>query len=519
MAKERTNSRSKTQNGRGSRRNSTPKEYTGKDVQHKYNDVSWYAKNESILRDCASFSYNAPLGGELDLTTIYGAGKTGYTAKTEGPKSVPGLAVMDFMPTIGVSTDSASPANLAAQNIYTYVRYMNSGAKNYDQADLMLYLLAMDSVYMLWNWGKRVYGYARLYSQKNKYMPRAYAYGDTVNLQNIIENLADFRGRLNQLAAQISSFCVPAVMPLFIRHSWMVSNIYKDADTEKAQQYMFAPRCFYLYQETESPFGGFLKTMDLLRSWDNLRTYDSICHVIKTAVDALAYSEDIGVMSGDILKAYGQDKLFKITPIDPDYTVEPVYNEEVLNQIHNSTIIPLPTDLNKMNVTQNPDTGYLVWNPAFDNRDLTQSKILLNMPWESVTPANTMVGSRLTSIVQKGSDGKLHLAACGSELITNRFMIWMTTGGNFSRFEYGNALFYGGANDTAWLGALIGAISNFDWHPLMPVVLDNATDKTYTIQGLLGDINNYTIIDDYNLAQMHIAALLSEFNVPQIGSF
>lgn len=482
-------------------------------TEHRYNDVSWYAKNDNMLRDSASFSYNNPLGNTIPWAQITG---TAYS----GLDSVPGLMSLVYVPGIGFSSNSASPANLAAQNIYTYVRYMNSGAKNYDQADLMLYLLALDSIYTMWNWAKRVYGYARTYSTKNNYLPTAFAAADGVNLDSIVGNMADFRMRLNSLAAQISSFCVPAVMPLFVRHSWLASNLYADSYVSKAQLYQFVPGGYYVYDETGNPNGGqllFKQTPPM--SGDTYWTYSKICDVIKSMLDAVAYSEDIGVMSGDILKAYGQDKLFKITPLEPDYMVAPVYNEEVLNQIHNSTFIGSCTT-STLNVTQDPTTGFLIYKP-----EVTQARVLamdgtkymLNMPWEEVTPANNMVGSRLTagwSVIGSGDTAKNLLTCVGSEFITARKIYYRTSAGALSSLSYQNYLSVAQGNSEM---TTLAALSQFDWHPITPLAV--ASGSTISVVGVLGDISNYTIVDQYNLEAMHTTALLSEFNVPQIGSY
>lgn len=275
---------------------------TSVDTSHKYNDVSWYAKNQQMLTDAASYSYNTPLGTPIPYKKLM-SGVPNY-AQTGVGESVPGLMAINFVPTIGVSKDSISPANIAAQNIYSYVRYMNSGAKNYDQADLMLYMLAMDSLYMYWNWMKRIYGYLSVYSQYNKYMPRAYAKADGIKFDDFITRLADFREYINQCAARLTAFCVPAVMPYFIRHSWMVSNIYKDSDTLKAQQYMFTPTYFYKYDETGSQYGGQLIRVGG-RTAGTEWTFDTLQKTFEQMFAAVAYSEDIGVMSGDVLKAYG----------------------------------------------------------------------------------------------------------------------------------------------------------------------------------------------------------------------
>lgn len=495
---------------------------TEDDKMHKYNDPMWYAKNEAMLRDAASYSYNNPVGTTIPYLISKG------TSNSTGSLVIPSLFSFVIVPSIGISKDAASPANLAANNIYSYVRYMNSGSKNYDQPDLMLYLLAMDSLYSCWNWMKRIYGYAFNYSQYDRTVPRSFAAADGVDLQDLYDNLAEFRLFLNRTAAQITSFCVPAVMPYFIRHSWMYSNIYRDSNNNKAQYYTFNPAGFYKYEEVATKFGGSLSFIPLegfnADSVNGL-TFKDLVNYMSNMLNSVAYSEDIGVMSGDILKAYGNDKLFKLTPVESDYRVEPVYNEEVLNQMHNSTIVPVPfTAPNKvLDVTQDPNTGFLIWNPSFTpsgetNKTYPQN-YMINMPWDDVTPANTMVGTRLTAAYTKSGD-TITVAAVGSELVCARRIYVMATSGNELNVlgMYENTMEIGPTNLGPSL-TLIHAMSNFDWHPLVPLISKGADGTKAAYCGIMGDVSNYTVLNLDNLKNLHLTAIMSEFNIPQLGSF
>nr|QXV86445.1 capsid protein [Rat picobirnavirus] len=501
------------------------------ETTHGYNDVSWYAKNTQLLEDAASYSYGTPLGAKLPNL---------YADNTVNPPTiaVPGLLAYNILIGPGLSTDSSSPANMAANNIYAYTRYMNSGAKNYDQADQMLYILAMDSLYAAWNWCKRIYGYMSTYSQVNRYMPRAYAKADGVDFDDILSNLANFREWLNTIAAQISSFCVPGTMSFCVRHSWMFSNIYKDSEVLKAQQYMFVPAGFYMYNETGSEYGGQLVFQPIEHASGAPLTFKMLQNKLKAMIDAVAYSEDIGIMSGDILKAYGQGSLFKITAVDPSYSILPIYNEEVLNQMHNSSLCPFTTNpssspsyTSTWNITQNPDTGFLIWDPWYDviQNEKARTKFMLNMPWENPTPANNMVASRLTAMWAYGSvpgqTSKMgsHLVHAGSEVVVQRMIFYFSTAGNNGWDIVGDirtteSIFFGSGAPSSATIQYLALVTNFDWHPLVPV-LSQPSGTLPTLVGLVGDISNYTIIGENELSMMHLTALLSEFNVPQIGSF
>lgn len=497
-----------------------------------FNDVSWYTKNQQMLNDSASFSYNSPLGTPLPWDQIFkdGSRTLGTPIRKD---AVPGLFQLLYAPIIGVSLDSTSPANLAAQNIYSYVRYMNSGAKNYDQADLMLYLLAMDSVYMMWNYAKRVMLYAQTYSQYNKYLPKILAYSDCVDLDDLQANMADYRARLNALATNITSFCVPAVMPLFLRHSWMASNIYKDSSSVKSQMYIMTPVYAFKYSETGSKFGGSLTPVStpINTSIDagkfTIVKFSAILNMIKELLDAISYSEDIGVMSGDILKAYGQEKLFKITAVTPDESIEPVYNEEVLSQIHNSSTMyaAFTTAADQWTITQDPNTGFLKFNPRFTKRPITYGATLLNSRFDSPTAADNMIATRLAASTYEADDG-VYIDAAGSELVMGYYIYSWTRGTdgtlNINVNQIPDAWIFNADETAASMTTRLinmARVAAFDWHPLIPLFAATTSTGDLTLCGMVGDINNYTIISDYNLEMLHTNALLSEFNVPQLGSF
>lgn len=562
-------------------------------ISSKYNDVSWYAKNDQILRDAASFSYNQPLGSripggllaQMDVSTDQEETVISQTPVATA-YSVPG--VMTFYTALGpgISTNYGSPLNLAAQNIYSYVRYMNSGAKNYDAPDLMLYLLALDSAYACWNFYKRAYGLVCSYSQSNWYLPKYLVEAQGIDFDNIRGNLADFRQYLNVTAAKLSSFCTPAVMPIFVRHSWMFSNVWADESTPKAQMYQFAPLLFHVYDEISSPNGGYLKPVPFVTFTKNqdrpthmnpsLKTLSELIVYLDAMIDALTKSEDIGVMSGDILKAYGQERLFKLTPVSEDYSVLPAYNEEVLGQIHNMTI-PNNTyhadDIVQFTIKQDVNTGNLLYSPRFNIDRTSVNTVLLNSHHTSVTPAETMVNSRLiTTWSSSASTNTRVVTACGTEIVYMAGMTFADNSGNQTKA----ALIYGfktvpvfdtyqtkyetavpsgdltyptllDLNEQSEHGIieyleLTTLISNFDWAPILrpkfkvnrgqirikdvganeyKLMYDNTLDQNirYYYAGTIGDLANWTIIERDQVENLHLTAVMSEFNIPQIGSF
>lgn len=483
-------------------------------AKRPFNDVAWYARNDKLLRDAASLSFANAVGGKLDLDLL----STDSITMTADPymEAIPGICSIYFVPTIGQSTDNSSAVNIAARDIYAFVRHANSGSANYDSPDLMMYLLAMDDIYLEWNLCKRAYGLMLQYSQYDRYLPAGLVEAcgfDPVDLQN---NLANFRYGLNAIAAKINALYVPNVMSFFIRHSWMVSNVWKDSDNDKAQMYAFVPAVDYVLKEQGATPGLSLDAT----VWPGVRrmTVAGALAGLNRAVAAVIESEDMNIMAGDLRKAYGPEKAFMLSGIDESYAVTPVYNEEVLNQIHNLRCLGNPSGA--IDVTINNNTNAIVYDPTItDPYNERFHGVMLNMPWNDVTPANVMVGSRLTP-GWSTSSGFFY----GTEFCTNMYIYqYATSASNWTMVTsqaFGTGLWVPATAATAALEQLYAHIrvSQFDWHPLIWISENNASTGAVKVKAIMGDIDNYTMVSADTLKKLHDTALLSEFGVPINGT-
>lgn len=497
------------------------------------NDAAWYYSDENILNATASYSFEKPLGSKLNLNTLTSENISQMNA------AVPGLMSILLGPAPGIADNAQDPLNLGATNVYSFVRYKNSGARNYDSPDLMLYLLAMDSIYSCWAWLKRIYGYASTYSNRNRYMPRAYAAADNVDFEDLINNLADFRAFLNVKASEIAAFAVPATMSYHLRHVWMFSNIYKDSNTVKAQQYMYVPAYFYKYDETSSPQGGKLVTQNVLVGVNpNTSTrykVKDLKDMLNNLLEAVNYSEDIGIMSGDIIKAYGESGLFTLSTFDADYKVEPVYSQEVLTQIENSTFVNCAvSDLASFAISQDPDTNFLKFKPVITAPLSEWSGRVLNFHWENPTPKDVIVATRLMVVTSKNPTAGYNITSCGSEIAISGYMFGFAYGTTplipikpsdsvlqlVAMPAHDTTVAEETPNWTAIAGDLIRIawLFAFDWAPRDFISAWTTTplpDQSNIINiGMSLDYDMFTIVSNQGVEALNLMALLKEFNVP-----
>lgn len=515
------------------------------------NDASWYALSPQLLSDAGQLSFNNPLG----------TGLSGIISRTD-PYYVPGVMCLKYHPGIGHSKDNSSAVNIAARRLYTYVRHANSGSANYDSPDLMLYVLAVSNAYAMYAYLVRAYGVANVYAQKNRYLPDALLKAMHFNPDEVRANLADFRYGINVLAAKLNQLAIPADMTFVKRQTWLNSNIFSDSTTVKSQLYLYAPRGYFIYNEKTSTAGGFLQYTQLpvysfaQDEWDlssGQWTTKQWLANLSAQIDPLIQSEDIGIMAGDILKAYGAGNLLSVPQVGENYLVAPTpANAEVLMQIQNTVLVrrstfnatggtqTLSTEAN-LNITQDPDTGAIIYRPTSSGPSVSLD---LHKPItirsESPTPADIMVATRnmVGGLDETNTTPNTYEFDCyGTEIIAHAVM-WI----NGTRLNQDNNTRVFGAWPYMVTGTYVAVttkaapttiplvtatsiasqlcrISKFDWH--MPVYISHLPeDGTENVMELAVDFDNTTVIEKTTLNKLHETALLSMFNVPSLaGNF
>lgn len=382
------------------------------------NDKSWYSRNPELLKAGASFAYGYPLGSPayLDNAEYPDAGKL----------IVSGITAIEVIPNLGISKDASSPLNQAIRKMYTYIRHANSGAKNYDPADLGLYIGAMDQIYTMFWYGVRAYGTARLYNAQNRYIPYTLLTAQGFQADDVMKNCAQLRYGLNRIATIVNNLVTPNDLPLLARHRWIFSGIFSDGTSPKSQIYMYRPAGYFTFGLDEQS-AGMLKYTSLNTETQSMTVEDYLNYLDAMVKPILTnYDEDFGIISGDIMKAYDANELYKLPAVPEEFAIAPEYSEEVLSQIQNITLLGnYVHDFNYRQVVSPtaPNAGALVHNPAIDvsmdiligdkisaNGPITvtsdnfvsaaQSR-LVTLSLANPEPGDTMVATRLTAMVGK----------------------------------------------------------------------------------------------------------------------
>jgi len=511
-----------------------------KDVKTRDNDPSWYLVNGQLAKDVANFSFNNATG---DLMTFAPNWTVSANLETSYYR-MPGIATVITGPAPGIAVDATSPINVAARNIYSFVRHANSGHSNYDPNDLMTYLLAMDSIQTYWSYLVRLYGIAQTFQQRNRYIGDALMVAMGANAQDVRAHICELRAYINQYAIQASVLAVPNTMSYYLRHAWMYQNVYCDEDNPKAQLFMYAPAYLYQYAIMDNGAGG------LQPKWlaCNVRDDGSIAaHLaMKNYLDYVQYGnellnavlaqEDVGIMSGDILKAYGSEKLYRFNQIDEGYAIAPVYSEEVLAQFHNLSMagrVPAFLDTSggsgvwkvdadkALSVTQDNSIGkgILLFTPAMCNCTELGFTQILDFWQPEVTPEMALVASRnkMTAsysdigVVSKtgsalGNSCAMQLQSIGSEVIFDITISVFNADGSLTYIDVNPHTQHG----TGYNTGVVGQTTKFNQFPL----LRGTSTKTGAPTFPIGEVSNYTLLNHSDIYPMHNAALLSMFGVP-----
>lgn len=516
------------------------------------NDASWYMRYPELARDASKMPFTIPLGKYPDISQ--NAGTSNVTFNNEA-FAVPGIMSIEWFPTIGQSDDSNSPVNMVSREVYSFVRHANSGHSNYDAPDMMMYILAMDSLYSFYSAMTRVYGVMMLYSGMNRYMPKSLVQAMGFDFDNISQNLAQFRWLINQVAYKLTAMYVPSGMSYFERHIWLNSGVYLDAQSYKAQTYVFKQSAYYKYSASAAT--GYAARL-LYTEVPGELTVAKCQEFVNGLLDPILADEDMNIISGDMLRAFGSDNLFTVSPISEDYVVVPAYSPEVLSQIQNLTILGKPDKTRNTNSGVGADIVQRIKTDTFtpgiyqvltfisDGQSSTTGyKDTLNA-WSCVTldkmitmksdnPSSEeiMVATRLSNICDtfgieeytlSNSKYKRSLYSSkqlSTEVVSAVKMYTATAKNTIMVRSLAPFVLYGEENRAFPSNCGVDLIklselSAFDWHPQIYLLHSKDTTGAVEYDGSLIETNNFTVIDLNDLCRLHETALISEFYIPDV---
>lgn len=485
------------------------------------NDASWYG-DDVIINNVANIPFTNANGFPV---AISGSQSKAATVRT------PGICVLKMAPAIGYSMTNTSPINVASRNLYSYIIKGKSGAAPFDHSDMMMYLLAMDSIYAAYAWCARTYGLIRFFNQQDKYFPRAIVEASGFDYDDFLINISNYRYYLNYICNTVNKFYVPGVLDYMKRHFWLYSNVYMDEPVAHCQYYMYAPHGFYQLQISASD-GYYLQYKDLNMGWGTFGKglkFQGFVNNMQAMIDVINTNQDFSYISGYFLNAFGDGKAFSLTPIPEDLVTVPQYSAEVLEQMHNTEVSTMtaaedsPTgktfakglDIVTMNDVDDPNAGALLAAPKLQANNLnTTFTSVLNFSHSDVKPGDVIVATRncyVASGTWNNGDSKydILISSCGSDICMGAYFTYgfLNSSGSLEfKTEDGDTVVT--TNDG------IGMLSAFHYSPRIMLTSGTKPNEKYSY---FGELANFTQLSEPQLTRMHDVAMQGLFDVPFVG--
>lgn len=326
-----------------SSKNTNKKDFSPELIPGKHcNDVSWDKKLPALVTAASGLYFNKRYGTNYDVIP-------GYSFNSANT-AVPGVVALPFRLTLTQRGVDADAINVCAKNLYTYLRHANSGASNYEQSDLIQMIITVLGCAIHFEQAKRCLRLVPTYSATNIYVFRsalkAMGFTDPV-IEDMIDNQANYVAKLNTIGARLNTFKIPKDFAVFDRTSWMVTNIFKDDQLEKSTYY------FYFMQDALHYDWSLQKVTQSEFSFGSLNTFDDYLKIIDAEINNLLAYEDIGIMIGDVLKAYKAEGCRVWSPMQIGEVQDSSYEPEVLSQIMNTVTIPAHGTIENEQVTLN----------------------------------------------------------------------------------------------------------------------------------------------------------------------
>lgn len=498
----------------------------------KENDYGWHSKFPFYAKDAASFPFATPLGGVLSTTN--------------GDKIItPGVLCLRFIPTIGYSADSTSAVNRSASRFRSYLRSVQKASADYDAQDIMIQLMAVDSLLCFHEMCVRAYETINLWTPTNNYYPEALLIASGIS-PSIRFQAEQFRGFINELGINLTKFVMPKNFDINYRHQWMTEGYYLDGNTDRAQTYMFTPAGFWKYDNTATTGSQLVWVpMNESNSTADLTTLISIATQL---LNALSNDDDVDTINGDLFAAYGREGLKPIQEVRELQVIQPKYDPVVLSMIENATITggfaPGYTPLIYQDPTVNGKG--LLFTPTFAGNNIGDANkyclnatganmgALINMHLDHPSPEAVMEATRWIVCNSSDSqisqvDGRYSPNIFGSDVISKMAIFYynpdvLTNGVQKLEFSSNTVPWTVDPDNTFWappssLLIFLSMIQNFDWAPMLYLaqVSGTGTAAKVNIRSIFGDIDNITAASSQQINWIHEASLLSLFDVPEFA--
>lgn len=528
MKNNRNNRNNNKPKGNGKQYRAKKEEMNASDLKGKTaarNDSGWYQADSVLMKDAASLPFPNATGMPLQIADAV----TNVRLLNGQDYTVPGIMRVNVITTPGTMGTWNDPVNVAIRDIYSFVRHQNSGSKNYDAADLGVYFYAYDSCATYYAYLVRLYGVIRTVLLRNRYTPEDLVTTMGADYQDLVSNYAQLRAYINTFAARLSAMRVPSSLHFIERHMWLFSHIFADSQTDKCQMYVVNPAAFWEYKVGTTAQDTYFWLSEKVPQAGALYTFERLTVFGNALLNTVLNSEDFNIMSGDILKAYGE-KTFTLNMISEDFNVPVTYEPEFLIQLHNATVFHCENQTDdaknlyanwriQQDYADTPNVGALTcdFSISLDSESLisTEQALLgstalarpLDLPVENPDPELVAIATRMMACAKYTTvEGTKHIMepyAFGTELVVG---CWFYSKSRTSRLL-----------DKTPRNALSSTDAKWAFH-VLPLYITagsfSVSDGSFSSAPVIvGSLDNITMVPAAILYNIHRAALLGMYGL------
>lgn len=493
------------------------------------NDPKWYDKNARLVADASKIPFANQLGAVVDTYQPQGGGADmGYVEASYAP----GIMSLYMVNVPGIASKSSDGPNLAAAGLFQFIRKNLSTVATYAPADTMIYVLALDEIYSMYSNILRAFGIVNAYSAINLYMPDALlaaGYGfDTAAVNEFKRNINVYRSRFNNLIYKASTLYLPTDFSITSRHAWLYSNYFTDSTSLKAQIYVHRMGVYHILNETISEEGSYLETKS---SPTNM---EALLNIFSNMIDAVRNSDSMLRIAADMRRAFEGRAQWKLAYCDEAYMVLPTYDELVVSQIHNSTIVSenvmSGSNMKQWDISQSVTRNTITFSPHFVFAAATDSDAMvglipamsgkiIDMHKDEVTSDDILEATRgmvtmyaAKDIVDNTYD--CYVMSCGADVCYAAMIYQMNAAGAYDRCAFvGNVLNFTSPMNWAKIFAQYIAFKNC---PQLFASMDSTMPKK--LQCIL-ELDNYTTVPNSTIERMNDNIICSMWSIPQFGGF
>lgn len=463
------------------------------DLESKTNDPNWYTVlSPQLIEDAAHVNFSWPAGMVIPNLTL-----------DEGFLNA-NLCALHSIPTINYDA-----ARTAMWSMYSALRQVNSGAKNYTPEDLFACLINGCQAYSALNWAIRFYTMSTMFNGNNRAVPYAFFEAEKADLNSFINNRADYRMMLNAWILKFGTVAMPNFMPIFAREAFLYQNIYTEGTSWRDQLYMFVPDMFWTVS-LDTTAGHVVKSTVVKTHPEatTLITPTVVDSILNAIYQNVVVSESFNIISGDLAKMY-PNNLIMVSEIGPDLTIQPIPDTNVLEQIKNARLYNV--DINT-NTFQYSGTDFM-YSPqatlgALD-KFMNDYKDVITTSKDNVSAVDIVELTRL--IPYFDADGNFITA--GSDMIRQMDLIAWNGALQTATVNYTTSQAFIPTNANS--AAKLASMCQFKYLPAFGVV--RGTSGAYVFDGYLHNLDNFGVVDRTDLIAIHYAALLNLYYVPVKG--